>query len=317
MRRGTRSRRTAVVAVVVTAMLSAAMPAALAKPRPRPQPAHKTFVTSITPGTATAGTGTLFDLTITNTSSRTTLGAARITLPAGFEVGEVSVDRSNWSVASSPSPITVVASHSRHSLRPGESVVVQISAVTPLQDGDTTYPIGVQARQANKFKGTGNALVGSGPSVVVTGTAVDCDPGVLCEASFSEAGTDATVSTTCDAYGGECATLVLDLDEDCLDRECVGRAVFWLPPVIDSGTVDLVLRVPAADLPYEGVAFYVAGKDDETAEECDLADDYDYDYGGYGEGDSGIDCTYEISFLYDYVEIRASVERVDPRGFVS
>jgi hypothetical protein len=317
MRRGAGTWRRAIVAGVVTAMLVAAMPAALAKPPPRPQPDHKTFVTSITPHAATAGTETVFDLTITNTSSRTGMGAARITVPDGFEVGETSVDRSDWSVIGSPNPITVAASDTRHSLRPGESVVVTIEAVTPLQDGDHTYRFDVAARQANQFRGEGNALRGSGPSVAVTGTAVDCDPGVPCQASFSEAGTEAVVSTTCDAYGGDCGNLVLDLDEDCLGQDCVGRAVFWLPPVIDSGTVDLVLRVPATDLPYEGVAFYVASKDDETAQECDLVDDhYDY-YGGYGVGESGIDCTYEISFLYDHVEIRATVERVDPRGFVS
>ena len=300
-------RRTTVGRVMWLAVLSACL-LLTSIPGAGAAPSHKRFTTSITPATTTAGTSVSFDLTITNTSASASLGAAEITVPAAFSFdGEATVDEgSGWLIQVNGDLIEIAASDRAFSLDPGESITVTIVAVTPLQDGDQSYLFEVQARQANDFNGKQNDLNGTGPTVEVTGVAEACQRGVSCTASYSEQGTQAQVTTTCPTDATECLNLVLDLDDDCLGRQCIGSAAFWVPPTTATGTVEVVLQIPKSQVPNGAgtVVFYIAGTDDETAVEC-------------GSPEATVACTYKVSGSRNMVIITATVERVDPRGFVS
>lgn len=295
-------RRVVVLAMVVSVSFGLVSSAGAA-------PDHKTFQTSVTPNTVTAGTAVGFDLTITNTSTNSSLGAARITLPSDYGTPtNVALSASGWTSTVASTTIEVAASANEFKLPPGTSIVVSFDTVTPLKTtaGDRTDTFVVEARQANDFNGRQNDLRGQGPTVTITGVAVDCHPGDPCNASLPEAGTVALASTTCPSdSGAECGNLILDLDENCLGQACVGRAAFWVPPTVDSGTVDLVLQIPKNQ--FDGgpgsVVFYIAGTSDGTAFEC----------GKHPE----IECTYRVSGSRSFIEVSATIERVDPRGFVS
>jgi hypothetical protein len=289
--------------VLSTCLVLASMPGAGAAP------SHKRFSTSITPVTTTAGTPTTFDLTITNTSSSASLGAAEITVPSAFVFeGQAALEAgTGWLIDISGHVIEISASDRAFSLEPGEAISVSIDTVSPLQEsGDESYLFPVQARQANDFNGKQNDLNGTGPSVLVTGVAEPCQRGVSCTASFSEGGTQAEVTTTCPASAADCLNLVLDLDDDCLDRQCIGSAAFWLPPTTATGTVEVLLQIPKSQVPggAGSVVFYIAGTDDEAAFEC-------------GSAQASVGCSYKVTGSKNMVQIRATVERVDPRGFVS
>jgi hypothetical protein len=290
-------------------------------------PAHKRFTASITPETSTAGTEVDFELTVTNTSPNTELGAVRVTVPDGFtSVGNVEVDRPGWSVSGA---IVAVADSSQTRLEPGESLVISFTATTPLQDGDTDYIFDLDARQANNFigpPGNGLNLVGGAPVVTVTGTAVACNPD--CQTNFAEAGTTVQVNSGCEPGDGPCGILVTDLDEVCpteVEPPCVGQSVFWKPPNGATEFVSLRLEVPVEgeDFPRFWVQF-----EGEDPFECSLdeggvtilaLDDHYYGSSGYYEEEPPVpaDCTYTIEQEGGVYVIEAEVAPVDPRGFAS
>lgn len=302
---GRTTRRWLVLAVMVTVATSMGLVSMAGA-----APDHKTFETTIEPESATAGTTTTFDVTIVNTSTSAALGAVRITVPGGFTVTatapeDVVVSNDGWTSSVSGNVIEITADANEFKLPPGGSITVSIPTVTPLQDGDDTYRFEVEARQANDFNGNRNDLNGSGPTVTITGVAEACERGSSCDVSFQESGTHAQVTTTCPVDAVDCTNLVLDLDENCLGEDCVGRAAFWVPPTIDSGSVELLLQIPKNQVSggVGSVVFMIADKDDDIAVEC----------GSHPE----IGCSYKVSGSRNFVEISATIERVDPRGFVS
>lgn len=314
MKRKSSFRSYATVLSLVCALVLGLMPLAGAAP------AHKSFTATITPDSAVAGTLTSFDLTVTNTSKNTVLGAVKVTLPDGFTLaGGLLVDLSGWSVDG----LVVLADTSQDRLDPGESVVVSFDAVTPLQDGDTDYEFGVDARQANKFNSHGNALnlEGDPPSVEVTGAATRCVG--ACELSLDELGTSVKVNASCPDED-DCGILVTDLDQVCFLEDCKGESVFWTPPTSSTQEVKIVLKIPgdfsacaeeeesygyssSEEDPYEEcdpVEFFVAPSGVTTAEEC---------------GAEGQDffCQYEVKYRDDFAKIIAKIDPIDPRGFAS
>lgn len=271
-------------------------------------PVGKSFTTEITPDTATAGTGVSFTLTITNTSDSAPLGASRITVPDGFVVDAVEVEAGrNWSLVSTD-PIMILAESSGARLSPGQSITVDIDAVTPLQNGDDAYEFEVESRQANNFNGQKNDLNGSGPVVTVTGSAVACERGNSCQTGHSEAGTSVEVTTTCAVDAVECTNLIVDLDTNCLNQACAGRAAVWIPPTENTGgTVQVVLKVPKSAFGKAGagqVRFFVAQTGATEAFEC-------------GTNDAVIACSYKVKPSGNTYQITATVAQVDPRGFAS
>jgi hypothetical protein len=272
-------------------------------------PDQKSFETTITPSTATAGTPVDFTLTIANTSDPDVpLGAARITVPSGFTVNSVAfVGTPNWTLLSTD-PIVIAANDSASRLASGQSISLTIDAVTPLQNGDQSYDFAVDARQANNFNGKKNDLSGTGAAVLVTGSAVACEQGVSCSTGHDEAGTNVDVTTTCAADAVECANLVVDLDENCLGQECAGLASFWVPPTENSAaTVEVVLTIPKSAFGGDGagqVQFFVAPTGAAAAFEC-------------GTNNAVLACDYKVKPVGNSYEITATVAQVDPRGFAS
>jgi hypothetical protein len=271
-------------------------------------PEKKSFTTEITPTTATAGTNVGFTLTITNTSDSAPLGASRITVPDGFVVEAVAVEPGrNWSLVSTD-PIVIVANDIASRLSPGQSISVSIDAVTPLQDGDESYRFEVESRQANNFNGNRNDLNGTGPVVTVTGSAVACERGSSCSTGHSEAGTNVDVTTTCAADAAECANLIVDLDTNCLDQLCAGRAALWVPPTENAAaTVEVVLTVPKSAFGGGGagqVQFFIAPTGATQAFEC-------------GTNNAVLACSYKVKPVGNSYQVTATVAQVDPRGFAS
>ena len=307
---GRTQRRGRVLTVVVSSLLVVGLVAGTASAAP----AHKRFTASITPETSTAGTEVDFELTVTNTSRNTELGAVRVTVPDGFmSLGNLGVDRPGWSVSGA---IVAVANSSDTRLEPGESLVISFTATTPLQDGDTDYTFDLDARQANNFNGppgNGLNLVGGAPVVTVTGTAVACNPD--CQTNFAEAGTNVQVNSGCEPGDGPCGILVTDLDEVCpteVDPPCVGQSVFWKPPNGATGFVSLRLEVPAEG---EYVPQFWVQFDGDDPILCDLDDPY-YGYYGYYEEEPP-QCTYTIEEQDGVYVVEALVAPIDPRGFAS
>ncbi len=271
-------------------------------------PEGKSFTTEITPTTSTAGTSVSYTLTITNTSDVAPLGASRITVPDGFVVGAVAVEPGrSWSLVSTD-PIEIVANDVGSRLLPGQSISVSIDAVTPLQNGDESYQFQVESRQANNFNGKKNDLNGTGPVVTITGSAVACERGNSCNTGHSEAGTSVDVTTTCAADATECANLIVDLDTNCLDQPCAGRAALWVPPTENAAaTVEVVLTVPKSAFGDDGagqVQFFIAPTGATEAFEC-------------GTNDAVLACSYKVKPAGNAYQITATVAQLDPRGFAS
>lgn len=296
----TRRRANSLALLIVVTLVVGLVPAAGAAPD------HKSFTTSIEPSSATAGTPVAFALTINNTSDSAPLGASRITVPDGFVVNSAEFGGNpNWSLKVAGNTVSIVANDSESRLAPGESILVTVDAVTPLQGGDDSYQFGVEARQANNFNGKRNDLSGQGPSVEITGAAVACLNGNSCELGLSEGKTNVNVSTLCPETG--CGNLIVDLDQDyCGGEACVGEGVLWVPPVQDDGgRVTVVLEIPKSAVAGGAgqVKFFIAATGSEQAFEC---------------GDHPtIDCSYHVSGGRSSITITAIVERVDPRGFAS
>lgn len=277
-------------------------------------PDHKRFSTEITPDHAVAGSPATFRLTITNDSKNTDLGSAQITVPDGFTVNSASVELGRgWSLENQhANPLFIRADSSHARLAPGESIYVDLNIVTPFQDGDTTYTFGVHAKQANNFNGKGNDLNGAGPSVKITGVAVDCSTGGDCSARFEEGSTSADVSTRCEDL--ECSTLVLDLgDEYCESGyDCIGTAAFWRPPVAVDHQLNLMLQVPA---------------DCSSGDDCESPSPTLYivdDEGGVAEcGEGSLSCDYSVELIQEAEEgpcfwvFTATFYGQDPRAFAS
>lgn len=304
------------------ALLIALMPTAGAAPE------HKSFTATIEPTSAIAGLETPFTVTITNTSDQTKLGAARIHLPFDFDLISVELDRAGWVHSVFPGGIEVNASSPSQGLPPGESLVV-ILTIAPLQEpgsGDPTYPIEIEARQANHFNGTGNELnyVGADLAITITGSAVRCVDD--CDTTFAESGTTATVMTSCTEEN--CGILSLDLDPDyCLVESCVGNAAFWNPPNTDE-LVHLDLKLKAENIEWwevDDLTFFVS-KDDEgnEFEECtrESEDEVEVDYYSVSSSEEEPWCTYTLEAIkkdgeVKFIIVNASIDPNDPRGFVS
>lgn len=303
MRTARRRSQSVVVITTMTLIVGLVLAAGAA-------PDKKQFETAITPLTSTAGTAVDYALTITNTSDTAPLGAAQITVPGGFEVVAVAVEEGrNWSLEQPvENPFRIYANDTMSRLAPGQSISVTISAVTPLQAGDTNYTFDVQARQANNFNGNRNDLNGGGPTVKITGTATACETGKSCTAGFSEGRTAAQVETTC--LTTDCGNLVLDLDKGYCDdpATCAGEGVFWVPPAIsDSGVVELEILIPRSE--FSGgvgqIRFFIAPTGDGPAEECGSAADT-------------TGCSYKVTPAgRNLYQIAVTVDQVDPRAFAS
>lgn len=273
-------------------------------------PDKKQFETGITPLTSTAGTAVDYVLTITNTSDAAPLGAAQITVPDGFYIVSVAVEEDrNWSLEEPVgNPFRILADDIMARLAPGQSISVTISAVTPLQGGDTNYTFDVEARQANNFNGNRNDLNGVGPTVEVTGTATACETGQSCTAGFSAGRTSAQVETTC--LTTDCGNLILDLDKGYCDdpATCAGEGVFWVPPAIsESGVVELEILIPRSE--FDGgvgqIRFFIAPTGASEAVECGSAADT-------------TGCSYKVTPAgRNLYQIAVTVDQVDPRAFAS
>ena len=245
-------------------------------------------------------TSTDFEVAVTNTSDHVRLGAVRISVPAEFALEGMSAP--GWDVSGNQ----VTAPKPSQGLKPGESLVVTVTGRTALQDDDTDYEFGIEARQANHFNGAGNSLnyVGDPLEVTVTGSAVACDAG-SCSASFSEATTNANVSANCES--DDCGILVLDLDDDyCVgDEACAGKATFWNPPADASGWVKLRLEIPKSEVAgWEKPKLLIAKTVSDEALEC-------------GSESSPLDCHYFVIRKHGTYIIKAWIEATDPRAFAS
>lgn len=296
MRHGHRFKWRALTAGVVTLTLLMAMPIAGAAPD------HKAFTASVTPSLIVAGEGEI-TITITNVSTSTKLGAARIHLDEAMEILDIDLDRPGWTHSGNQ----IAAASPSQGLQPGQSIVATVTIVT-LQTGDRTYPIELEARQANHFNGTGNELnyVGGPLSVTVTGAAKACGQGG-CDITFSENTTDASLTSQCATPS--CGVLSLDLDQFCFDQDCVGDAAFWVPPAGATGKVKLELRIDGGEegfsyYDFKHLKFYIAPTDSSDYFEC-------------GTQNYVIWCDYEKKLKDGDIIIKARVAAVDPRGFAS
>lgn len=302
-----KSLRMRLSALLVGMIVLAMAPAAGAAPD------GKTFTANLSPTTVTAGTVVPFQVTVTNTSTSAPLGAIEITPPEGFSIDGVSLSRTDWSVVSSD-PLRVAANRSQTRLQPSQSLTVTItSTVLPLQAGGTPYDFGVEARQANNFKGTFNDLnlvlaPGHTLTTVVTGQVVDCHGKTQCQSTPRTVGnTTVQVSVLCAVT--DCGRLAVDVDDNCLGACPLSRAVFWNPPAGAAqgpDTVEVLVTIDKSA--FSGnpntLQFFIAASDSQEAELCGT--------------NVQITCSYSASRVSGgHTQVIARVEPIDPRGFVS
>ena len=294
---GSRLTRRITVITLAFALIGALMPIAGAAPD------HKQFTATLDQSVAVAGMDSTLTLKVTHTSKNTKLGAFRLDVPGAFEVlGTGSIP--DWTVTVENGDILAIANKPPKGLDPGKSLTLTIDVRNPLQNGDTTYDFGIEARQANHFKGAGNDLnyVGGPLALTITGSAVACS-GSSCSTSFNENVTALSVVATC--QGSNCGILTADLgNEYCRGNEsCADRAAFWNPPAGAKGFVEITLTIPKHEVDGKP-KFFIAKTIDDKAKEC-------------GSKKAALKCTYKVTKKHGKWIIKAWVEAGDPRGFVS
>jgi hypothetical protein len=210
---GTAARlRVAVLALSVLTLITIGIPPSAAAP------STKAFTAAVTPTSVGAGATEVLTFRLSNrpTSSQG-LGSANIAIPTGWNVTLCSAatpcpglvqDPSNLSTSGSP-PRTWSASigggsirlrnpgpTSANRLRPGEHVDVAVSATAPCANGETVWT--TVAKQSNDFSGVGNdfAIVGTQPTVTVTGACGGLDHFAVSAPASSVAGESFPVTVT-------------------------------------------------------------------------------------------------------------------------
>ena len=174
-----------VVALAILSLMAAGLaPAAAA-------PSTKKYTATVSPTSVSAGQASVLTFRIRNSSASVQeVGSANLSIPSGWTASlctpvapcaGVTQDPSNLRTSGTPSRRWTAAivggviklrnpgPTSMNRLRPNEYVEVAVSATPPCAEGAATW--NVAAKQSNDFSGAGNdfTLVGSAPTVTVTG----------------------------------------------------------------------------------------------------------------------------------------------------
>lgn len=133
------------------AILAALAPSALAAPA-----SNKPYQATISPSTASAGSETAFVITLKNpTYAQQQLGAAEITVPAGWGITAAELTAGGSGTMTRPSSNVIQLNYL--ALQPGDQQTLSVTANVPCSaSGSVQW--GVRAKQANEFNGTGNLL---------------------------------------------------------------------------------------------------------------------------------------------------------------
>jgi len=226
-------------------------------------PEGKTYTATIDPSAVTAGVLEDFDLTVTNESESTPLGAVNLTIPDAFRFEPVSLGlatatggkswSSDWSADGSTIELRADSSSDRLDWR--ESVMVTFGATglqqfVDLDKGYEIYAFPIDARQANSFSGVpGNHLtyIGanpSGPQIRLDGVAWNCTVGD-CDLTqpFGDGSTATfTITGACDDACGIIAIELLSYNTD----GAISQVVF--APAPTSTDVRVYLTIPKDEL---------------------------------------------------------------------
>jgi hypothetical protein len=220
--------------MLAASMLGAAMLAAPAAGQTSTCPSSgKCFAVVVSQGGSAS-----FSFAITNEASTQTLGSVQITALAGFVI-------TSAPGAASVSPDGSSALFINLNLAPGATTSTPLTVnVKPSSSGAKTYQWGIQAKQSNDFKGTGNDFqLDSAASVGLTGSISSCSSST-CSGSASSATTSGSVTTSSappDDFittGIESASIV---NYDCITYLPVSDAfsfdVFKSTGAVDSGVL--------------------------------------------------------------------------------
>jgi hypothetical protein len=177
--------------------VSAPAPRSFSVSRPAPRsfsvsrPAPQSFSVTISPGYATAGQSTTFQVTVANTSSDATrLGSVKVTPPAGFTPPQPTP----WTPLRGKTTVQNRTLSLRGlTLKPGGTVRLSITATAPTKCGGRS----VLQWSARAFQGK----TGSGPRLALQSAASSQGVKILCPASAA-----------CGDGGPPCSTSLVTLD---------------------------------------------------------------------------------------------------------
>lgn len=206
MKSGLTAARASFAMVAASALTVGALvaPAAASTPSSTCTSSGKCYSADVSPfENIPAGASENFTFTITNEAAAQTLGSVKITAPASFAITGAS------GPAGSSASFTSSSALFRYlSLSPGQQATLTVGATAPCGSGSHQW--GIDAKQSNQFKGSGNDFTPDPTSILAADVTGACSLEFSAQPNTTAAGEK--ITTAVGSTGGPVTVEVLDGD---------------------------------------------------------------------------------------------------------